>query len=82
MRRMRRLRQPGIRDMVAETRLSLKNMIQPIFVDERITEPKAIDSMPGQYRQSLESLSSEAGELEDLGIPAVLLFGLPSQKDE
>jgi len=79
---MRRLRQPGIRDMVAETRLSLKNMIQPIFVDERITEPRAIDSMPGQFRQSLESISYEAGELEDLGIPAVLLFGLPSQKDE
>ncbi len=82
MRRMRRLRQPKIREMVAETRLSKKNMIQPIFVDERITEPKAIDSMPGQFRQSLESISSEAGELEDLGIPAVLLFGLPSQKDE
>ncbi|MFB3765831.1 MAG: porphobilinogen synthase [Methanotrichaceae archaeon] len=82
MRRMRRLRQPGIRDMVAETRLSLKNMIQPIFVDERITEPKAIDSMPGQFRQSLESIASEAGKLEDLGIPAVLLFGLPSEKDD
>lgn len=82
MRRMRRLRQPGIRDMVAETRLSLKNMIQPIFVDERIDKPKAIDSMPGQFRQSLESISSEAGELEDLGVPAVLLFGLPLQKDE
>lgn len=82
MRRMRRLRQPGIRDMVAETRLSKKNMIQPIFVDERINEPKAIDSMPGQSRQSLESISSEAGKLEDLGIPAVLLFGLPMQKDE
>lgn len=82
MRRMRRLRQPGIRDMVAETRLSKKNMIQPIFVDERINEPKAIDSMPRQSRQSLESISSEAGELEDLGVPAVLVFGLPMQKDE
>ena len=82
MRRMRRLRQPKIRDMVAETRLSKINMIQPIFIDERINEPRAIDSMPGQFRQSLESISSEAGELEDLGIPAVLLFGLPLQKDE
>lgn len=82
MRRMRRLRQPGIRDMVAETRLSKNNMIQPIFVDERIDKPKAIDSMPGQFRQSLESISSEAGEIEDLGIPAVLLFGLPFHKDE
>lgn len=82
MRRMRRLRQPGIREMVAETRLSLKDMIQPIFVDERASEPKPIEAMPGQFRQSLESLGAEAGAIEDLGVPAVLLFGLPSQKDE
>jgi porphobilinogen synthase len=68
--------------MVAETRLSLKDMIQPIFVDERISVPRAIDSMPGQFRQSLESLPAEAGLLEDLGVPAVLLFGLPANKDE
>ncbi len=82
MRRMRRLRKPGIREMVAETRLSLKDMIQPIFVDERTSKPKAIEAMPGQYRQSLESLAAEAGSLEDLGVPAVLLFGLPAHKDE
>ncbi len=82
MRRMRRLRKPGIREMVAETRLSEKSMIQPIFVDERITEPRAIDAMPGQFRQSLESLSAEAAALEELGVPAVLLFGLPAAKDE
>ena len=82
MRRMRRLRAPGIREMVAETQLSLKDMIQPIFVDERISLPKAIEAMPGQFRQSLESLEVEAGLLEDLGVPAVLLFGLPAQKDE
>jgi len=82
MKRMRRLRRPGIRELVAETRLSLKDMIQPIFVDERSPEPKAIDAMPGQHRQSLESLPAEAGALEDLGVPAVLLFGLPAHKDE
>ena len=82
MRRMRRLRKPGIREMVAETRLSLNNLIQPIFVDERISVPRAIDAMPGQFRQSLESLPSEVGALEDLGVPAVLLFGLPAQKDD
>ena len=82
MKRMRRLRKPGIRDLVAETRLSLKDMIQPIFVDERTSEPNAIEAMPGQFRQSLESLPAEAGALEDLGVPAVLLFGLPAQKDE
>jgi porphobilinogen synthase len=79
---MRRLRSPKIRDLIAETRLSLHNMIQPIFVDERLSEPKLIQSMPGQSRQSLGSLQKEAGELEDLGVPAVLLFGLPVHKDE
>ncbi len=82
MKRMRRLRRPGIRELVAETRLSLKDMIQPIFVDERTSQPKSITAMPGQFRQSIESLPAEAGAIEDLGIPAVLLFGLPDQKDE
>jgi len=82
MRRMRRLRRPGIREMVAETQLSLKDMIQPIFVDERISNPKPIEAMPGQDRQSLESVAGEAAMLEDLGVPAVLLFGLPAYKDE
>jgi porphobilinogen synthase len=82
MRRMRRLRMPGIRDMVAETDLGVADLIQPIFVDERISEPKRIVSMPGQFRQSLESLATEAAALEELGVPAVLLFGLPAQKDE
>jgi porphobilinogen synthase len=82
MRRMRNLRKPGIRDLVRETRLSLQEMVQPIFVDERIREPQAIDAMPGQSRQSLESLLAEAGELEDLGIRAVILFGLPIRKDD
>ena len=82
MRRMRRLRKPGIREMVAETRLSEKSMIQPIFVDERITEPMEIEAMPGQFRQSPESLAAESALIEDLGVPAVLLFGLPARKDE
>ena len=82
MRRMRRLRAPRIREMVAETRLSCNDLVQPIFVDERISEPKAIEAMPGQFRQSLESVATEAQSLEDSGVPAVLLFGLPAQKDE
>jgi porphobilinogen synthase len=82
MRRMRRLRAPRIREMVVETRLSCNDLVQPIFVDERISKPKAIESMPGQFRQSLESVAAEAQALEDLGVPAVLLFGLPALKDE
>jgi porphobilinogen synthase len=68
--------------MVAETGLSCNDLVQPIFVDERISEPRAIEAMPGQFRQSLESVTAEAQALEDLGVPAVLLFGLPAQKDE
>jgi porphobilinogen synthase len=68
--------------MVAETRLSCNDLVQPIFVDERISEPRAIEAMPGQFRQSLESVAAEAQALEDLGVPAVLLFGLPALKDE
>ncbi len=82
MRRMRRLRAPRIREMVAETRLSCNDLVQPIFVDERISEPKAIEAMPGQFRESLESVAAQAQALEDLGVPAVLLFGLPVLKDE
>ncbi|MCQ8903798.1 MAG: porphobilinogen synthase [Methanothrix sp.] len=79
---MRRLRKPGIREMVAETRLSVKDLIMPIFVDERIDEPVPINSMPGQMRQSLKTVADEAGRIEELGIPAVILFGIPSGKDE
>lgn len=79
---MRRLRRPGIREMVAETRLSVRDLIMPIFVDERIDQPVPISSMPGQMRQSLNSVAEEAGRIEDLGIPAVILFGIPSSKDE
>ncbi len=60
----------------------LFDLVQPIFVDERISDPKAIEAMPDQFRQSLESVTAEAEVLEDLGVPAVLLFGLPAQKDE
>jgi porphobilinogen synthase len=65
IKRMRRLRQQGIRDLVTETRLSMKNMIQPIFVDAKLSQPKAIDSMPGQQRQSLDSIAEEAAALEN-----------------
>lgn len=82
MRRMRRLRKSGLRDLVKETRLSVKDMIVPVFVDERASSPVPIASMPGQARQSLSSISEEAGSIEDLGIPAMLLFGLPAEKDE
>ncbi|HII05918.1 MAG TPA: porphobilinogen synthase, partial [Methanotrichaceae archaeon] len=82
MRRMRRLRKPGLRRMVAETRVSVDDLIQPLFVDERLNESVRIESMPGQERHSLDRLAQEVEELEDLGVPAVILFGLPEKKDE
>ena len=82
MRRMRRLRKPGLRRIVAETRVSADDLIMPLFVDERLKRPIKIESMPGQNRHSLESLAKEVEELEELGVPAVILFGLPEKKDE
>lgn len=82
MRRMRRLRKPGLRRIVAETRVSTDDLIMPLFVDGRLKAPVAIESMPGQNRHSIESLAREVEELELLGVPAVILFGLPEEKDE
>ncbi|HPJ83892.1 MAG TPA: porphobilinogen synthase [Methanothrix sp.] len=79
---MRRLRKPGLRRMVAETKVSTDDLIMPLFVDERLEAPIEIGSMPGQSRHSIESLAKEVEELEELGVPAVILFGLPETKDE
>jgi len=68
--------------MVAETRVSTDDLIMPLFVDERLKTPIEIQSMPGQNRHSVESLAREVEELEELGVPAVILFGLPETKDE
>lgn len=83
--RMRRLRKsPQIRDILRETRLHSSDLIYPIFVSEKLEggEPEAIDTMPGQYRYSVDDAVSEASRLEDEGLSAVLLFGMPSTKDE
>jgi porphobilinogen synthase len=71
-----------LRELVRETRLSVKQLICPLFVrpGRGIREP--IASMPGQFRLSLDQLPAEAEELLTLGISAVLLFGLPKRKDE
>ena len=67
--------------MVAETRLSVDDLIAPLFVREDITTPQPIESLPGVVQHSLESLLKEAIELRDLGVNAVILFGVPSHKD-
>ena len=80
---MRRLRATtALRDLVRETELSVRHLVQPLFVvaDEDVREPVA--SMPGIDRLSINELVEEAGDLHAAGVPAVLLFGIPSAKDE
>jgi len=81
--RLRRLRQHELlRRMVRETSLSPADFIYPLFVVEGRDRREEIASMPGQFRLSVDLLVKEAGEITELGIPAIILFGIPNQKDE
>ena len=81
-RRLRRLRRtPALRRMVAETRLGVDDLIAPLFVREGIDHPQPIESLPGVVQHTCESLRKEVVELAALGIPGVILFGVPAQKD-
>ena len=80
--RLRRLRElPALRRMAQETRLSIDDFIYPIFVTHGRDMRREVDPMPGIYQLSLDHLISEVGEVSELGIPAVLLFGIPAKKD-
>jgi len=82
-RRLRRLRRtPALRRLVAETRLSVDDLIAPLFVREGISEPQPIASIPGVAQHTLASLKSEVERLVNLGVPGVILFGVPETKDE
>jgi porphobilinogen synthase len=82
-RRPRRLRQsPAWRRLVRETRLSVDDLVLPLFVREGEGVREPIPSMPGCSRLSVDALVQDAGEAHALGIPAILLFGIPSSKDE
>ena len=81
--RLRRLRQHDtLRRMVRETRLSASDLIYPMFVMEGKDQRREIASMPGQFRLSIDLLVKEAGEVAGLGIPALMLFGIPDRKDD
>jgi len=81
--RPRRLRRsPLLRQAVAETRLAPADFILPIFVAESAASPVPIPSLPGQYQHTIESALQECQEAVDLGIPMVLLFGIPASKDD
>jgi len=78
--RLRRLRRTsGLRDLVRETRLDLDDFVMPLFVGP---EALANDDLPGLARHSVESLGAEADELVRLGVKAVILFGIPEEKDD
>ena len=80
--RPRRLRKTAaLRDMVRETSLSVKDFIHPLFVKHGVVIKEPIPSMPGQFHFSVTTIAEEAGEIWHLGIPSVILFGLPDEKD-
>jgi porphobilinogen synthase len=79
---MRRLRHtPAMRRLVAEARLSVDDLVAPLFVKEGIESPESVVSMPGVMQHTQESLRKEVRALADLGVPAVILFGIPAMKD-
>lgn len=83
VKRLRRLRyNPLIRDMVRETELSKNDFIYPLFVVPGDNIKKEIKSMPGVFQLSTDNIVKECNEVSLLGIPAVILFGIPSHKDE
>jgi porphobilinogen synthase len=81
--RMRRLRATAeLRDMVRETRLNKKDLIYPLFVVHGSEQENPVNSMPGIYQYSVDRLKPQIQKITELGIPAVLLFGIPECKDE
>ncbi len=81
-RRLRRLRQtPALRRLVAQTTLTVDDLIAPLFVRQGITKPQPIASLPGVSQHTLDSLRREVQELAELGVPGIILFGIPSTKD-
>jgi porphobilinogen synthase len=81
-RRLRRLRRtPALRRLVAETQLGVDDLVAPLFVREGSDGPSPIASMPGEVQHSVDSLVLEAKRLVSLGLPALILFGVPARKD-
>ncbi|AQX70296.1 porphobilinogen synthase [Corynebacterium stationis] len=82
-RRPRRLRQnPAMRDLVAETQLSPRDLILPMFVADGIDQPKEISSMPGVYQHTEKSLIQAIREAQEAGVRCVDLFGVPREEDK
>src|SRR5437879_9769557 len=81
--RPRRLRRSAaLRNLVRETQLSVHDFVLPLFVSEKLDERRAISSMPGVFQIPLKQVSDEARKAQDVGLQAVLIFGIPENKDE
>ncbi|HVO64865.1 MAG TPA: porphobilinogen synthase [Syntrophales bacterium] len=81
--RPRRLRKKeNFRRMVRETKLSVDDLVYPLFATFGKNVKKPINSMPGHFQMSIDNIVKEAEKAQDLGIPAILLFGIPDKKDE
>ncbi|MEK7816980.1 MAG: porphobilinogen synthase, partial [Actinomycetota bacterium] len=81
--RMRRLRQSAmLRDLVSETDIGTGKLVYPLFVTHGNNVRNEIEAMPGCYQLSITNLAEEAAAVKELGIGAVILFGVPADKDE
>src|ERR1700693_6659975 len=81
-RRLRLLRRtPALRRLVAEARLGVDDLVAPLFVREGTKEPAPIPSMPGEVQHTVDSLVVEAKRLVSLGLPGIILFGVPARQE-
>jgi len=81
--RPRRLRRsPALRNLVRETKPSPHDFVLPLFVSEKIDQRRPIASMPGVFQLSMQGIVDEAQRARDMGLQAILLFGIPEKKDE
>jgi porphobilinogen synthase len=74
-------RTENLRRMVRETILNIEDMIYPLFIAETVAAPQEVSAMPGVWQFPVERIAAEAEQIARLGIPAVLLFGIPAEKD-
>src|SRR5215475_16040482 len=81
--RPRRLRRsPGLRNLVRETHLTIHDFVLPLFVSEKLDQRRSVGIMPGVFQLPVKEVVNEARRAQDLGLQAILLFGIPAHKDE
>src|SRR4029434_5339439 len=81
--RPRRLRRSSaLRNLVRETHLTVHDFVLPLFVSEKLDPRRPVDSMPGVFQLPMKDVADEARRAQDLGLQAILLFGIPENKDE